>query len=267
MAVTEDFQPRRFRAAAQHYLAGRPAYAPRLIRHVARLTGLTREHRVLDLGCGPGMLAGAFAPLAREVTAMDPEPEMLRIAAAEFAAAGRVSFVQGSSHDLSPTLRRFHLVTMGRSFHWMDRAETLRRLDTIVEPGGVVALFESEHCDVPDNAWQDEYRALVRRYAVDDRAHVRRSGGIWIRHEAFLLDSAFRVVDDVGVVERRQVDIPQLVARAFSRSSTAPDRLGAAASTLAADIAALLEPMATNGVLTEVVKTSALLAHRPEAAT
>ena len=84
MADAELFQPRRFRTAAQHYLAGRPAYAPRLIRHVARFTGLAPEHRVLDLGCGPGMLAGAFAPLAGEVIAMDPEPEMLRIAEAEF---------------------------------------------------------------------------------------------------------------------------------------------------------------------------------------
>ena len=106
---------------------------------------------MLDLGCGPGMLAGAFAPLAGEVVAMDPEPEMLRIAEAEFGGAGRISFVRGSSFDLSPALGRFRLVTMGRSFQWMDRAETLRRLDGMIEPGGAVALFNSGHRDAPDN--------------------------------------------------------------------------------------------------------------------
>src|SRR5215472_284873 len=150
MAEAELFQPRRFRSAAQHYLAGRPAYSPRLIRHVAQFTGLTTNNRVLDLGCGPGMLAGAFAPLAGEVIAVDPEPEMLRIAETEFGGIWRISFVHGSSFDLSPALGYFRLVTMGRSFQWMDRVETLRRLDKLIEPGGTVALFNSGYRDARD---------------------------------------------------------------------------------------------------------------------
>jgi SAM-dependent methyltransferase len=229
------------------------------------LTDLSAEDRVLDLGCGPGMLAGAFAPLAGEVVAMDPEPEMLRIAEAEFAAAGRISFVRGSSFDLSPALGRFRLVTMGRSFQWMDRAETLRRLDRIIEPSGAVALFNSRHLEVPDNAWNADYRALVRRYAEDDRTHVRRGAESWLYHEAILLDSAFSVLDEISVIERRPVSVAQLVHRAFSRSSTTPDRLGSATPRLAAEVEALLQPMATDGVLTEVVATIALLARRPGA--
>jgi hypothetical protein len=83
-----------------------------------------------------------------------------------------------------------------------------------------------------------------------------------VRHEAFLLDSAFSVLDQVSVIERRPITVEQLVDRAFSRSSTAPDRLGDAAPKLAAEIEALLQPMATDGKLTEVVATSALLARR-----
>ena len=99
MAEAEFFQPRRFRSAAQHYVSGRPAYAHRLIRRVARFTGLSQEDRVLDLGCGPGMLAGALAPLVGEVIAMDPEPEMLRIAEAAYGGAGSIRFIRGSSYD------------------------------------------------------------------------------------------------------------------------------------------------------------------------
>jgi SAM-dependent methyltransferase len=262
VAEPSKIQPGRFRSAAPHYLAGRPAYAPRLIGLVARLTNLAADDRVLDLGCGPGMLAGAFAPLAGEVIAMDPEPEMLRIAEAEFGASGRISFVAGSSFDLSPALGRFRLVTMGRSFQWMDRAETLRRLDWMIEPDGVVALFNSRHLEVPDNAWNADYRALVRRYAEDDRTHVKRGAGSWLYHEAVLLDSAFCMLDEISVIDRRPVSITQLVHRAFSRSSTTPDRLGSAGSRLSAEIEALLQPMATDGMLTEVVATGALLAWR-----
>ncbi len=259
MAVSVEFQPHRFRTAAKHYLAGRQAYAPRLIDMVAGLVGLNSQQRVLDLGCGPGILAGAFAPLVREVLAVDPEPEMLRIAQTEFGGAGGIVFRQGSSFDLSREWGRFRLVTMGRSFHWMDRAETLRRLDGMIEPGGAVALFDSTMLDLPDNAWSAEYRAVVRRYASADTTHVRHRAPGWVRHEAFLLDSAFNAVEQVSVIERRTVSVQQLVDRAFSRSSTAPDRLGDAAPRLAEEIEAVMRPLATDGMLPEVVATSALL--------
>jgi hypothetical protein len=193
---------------------------------------------------------------------MDPEPEMLRSAREVFGDAGRISFVLAGSRELSPAWGQFRLVAMGRSFHWMDRAETLRRLDHLIEVGGAVALFNSEHREVPDNAWLAEYRALVRRYAEGDLAHARRARDGWVRHEAFLLDSAFHVLDDIAVVERREVSVVQLVHRALSRSSTAPDRLGPDAARLAAEIEALLRPIATDGKLTEVVATNALIGRR-----
>lgn len=265
MAEGELPNERRFRSAAPHYLAGRPAYAARLIRRVAGLTGLRPGDRVMDLGCGPGQLAAAFAPLAAEVIAIDPEPEMLRIAQAEFGSIGNIRFLRGSSEDLPPEVGGLHLVAMGRSFHWMDRVATLTRLDRIIEPGGAIALFGSETLDVPETAWMAEYQALVRRYGGTDASHVRHRSRIWVRHEAILLGSCFSTLEQVSVIERHQVTVEQLISRAFSRSSTAPDRLGEAASRLADEIRALLSPTRCDKVLTEVVATSALLAWRSEA--
>ena len=71
---------RRFRSAAKYYLVGRPSYSSLLIRRVVELCALNATHKILDLGSGPGQLAVAFAPFVREVTALDPEPEMLEIA-------------------------------------------------------------------------------------------------------------------------------------------------------------------------------------------
>src|SRR5262249_35846303 len=147
------FEPDRFRTAAAHYEEGRPPYAPDLIRRVAEVTGLGPKHRVLDLGCGPGPLARGFAPLVGEVVAMDPSADMLE-AARELAtqngkAIANIGFVAGSSYDLAPQLGPFHLVVMGRSFHWMDRVDTLRRLDRMIDPSGAVALFRDSAPDIP----------------------------------------------------------------------------------------------------------------------
>ncbi len=133
-------QPGRYQTAAQYYLQGRPPYAPALIRRVAQICGLHAAHRVLDLGCGPGQLALAFAALAGRVVAVDPEPAMLEIARREAARAGlSIDFREGSSGDLGPDLGAFRLVVIGRAFHWMEREETLRRLDGIIESGGSLA--------------------------------------------------------------------------------------------------------------------------------
>lgn len=257
---TRSCESGRFSSAARHYLAGRPPYAARLVRRVAALAGLSRRHRVLDLGCGPGQLARALAPLAGQVVAMDPEPEMLRVARDASAGIGNIRFVSGGSDELSPALGRFRLVAMGRSFHWMDRAETLRRLDRMIEPGGGIALFHTDPVQVPENAWVERFRAVRQRY---DLHEPRQHGPGWLRHEAFLLDSPFCVVDGCSALERRRIAAETLIDRAFSMSRTAPARLGGHAAGLERELRLLLAEIAPDGQLTEVVESSALLARRP----
>jgi SAM-dependent methyltransferase len=256
-----------FRSAAVHYLAGRPPYAGRLIRRVAALVGLDTRHAVLDLGCGPGMLARAFAPLAGEVVAMDPEPEMLRIAREACAALEKIRFVAGGSGDLGASLGKFRLVVMGRSFHWMDRAATLGALDALVEPGGAVALFHTHHPAVPANDWTEQFRELRRRYQEEGSERPGPNGasrGGWVGHLAFLLASPFRCVEAHSVFEQHRVDAGRLVDRAFSMSGTAPARLGDRAADLEHDVLALVHALAPDGRMTEVIESSALIARRPE---
>jgi len=265
MAPSTEAASRPFRSAAPHYLAGRPPYPDRLVRRVARLAGLTAADRVLDLGCGPAMLAAAFAGFAREVIAMDPEPEMLRAGQAAFGQIANLHLVRGSSDDLSPELGVFRLVAMGRSFAWMDRPQTLRALDALIVPGGAIALFDSGHQDeLPDNAWTVRYRALRHRHDPPDAANPRRNSDNWLCHEAILLDSAFSMLESAAVIERRRTGAAALVHRALSMSSSTPDRLGAAAAArLAGEIEALVQAVAPDGALAEVVTTTALIARRP----
>lgn len=250
----------RFRSVVAHYRTGRPAYAPLLIRRVAALCGVGRASRVLDLGCGPGLLAAAFAPLAGAVVAMDPEPAMLE--ATEGLRIANVQTVLGASADLGPQFGRFRLVTMGRSFHWMDRADTLRRLDGLIEPGGAVALFRTDHPELATNAWRAEFDALRHRYGGDDPGlKARRSGSA--RHEDALLDSAFPHIEVLAVVERRRVSLATLVDRGLSMSTTSPERLGARAADFARDITALMQPFVRDGRIEEIVESVAVLAFRP----
>jgi SAM-dependent methyltransferase len=254
------FEPRRFRTAAAHYPAGRPGYAPRLIRRVVEFCKLGTADRVLDLGCGPGQLANAFAPFAGAVVGIDPEPEMLRLAALDVPA--NVRFLEGSSYGLGPHLGMFQLVTMGRSFHWMDRVDTLQRLEGMIEPGGAVALFGDKHPELPENAWRQAFQDLVGRYAADDlNRHQRHEPGR-ASHIAVLLDSAFCELEEISVIERRELPAAALIERALSMSSTSQARIGDRVDALVAEIEALTAQLAPAGRLVEVVASTALIARR-----
>lgn len=251
------FDPDRYRSAAAHYEQGRVPYAPALIRRVAEVTGLGPRHRVLDLGCGPGPLARRFAPLAREVVAIDPTPEMLAVARALAKDVANIHFLAGSSYELGPAFGHFHLVVMGRSFHWMDRVDTLKRLDRMIEPAGALALFFDSAPSVPANSWQKVWNQIREHYEPNTGPHQHDPN--WVRHEAILLNSPFARIEIFGVIERCPVDVETLVQRALSMGSTSPAHLGGKTAAMVAEIRSALAD-----VREEVVETSAMVAWRSD---
>jgi SAM-dependent methyltransferase len=264
MNAPVPFEKHRFRSAAGHYRRGRPAYAFRLFDRVASRVGLGRGHAVLDLGCGPGQLALGFARFAGSVTAIDPEPEMLRIAAADAAAAGfAIRFVEGSSYDIELSLGRFRLAAIGRAFHWMDRADTLQRLDGMIEAEGALALFGDRHPELHENAWRAVYNEVLDKYSAADAARRQRKGAGWVEHESVLLASPFSQLERIGVIEVRRTPVENIEDRLLSLSSVSRDKIGARADEMIAELREGLAPFASNGEITEVVESQALIALRP----
>jgi SAM-dependent methyltransferase len=266
MSSSPSFKSDRFRLAAGHYLAGRPAYSPALIRRVAGICGLQGSHRLLDLACGPGQLSMAFSTWVGEVLAVDPEPGMLEVAAELVAGiAPNVSFLQGSSYDLSPALGSFRAVVIGRAFHWMDRPDTLRRLDALLEPHGAVVLFRTTAPHDPANPWMSEYRRVLDAYADQDPERAARKTASWASHEEVLLGSVFCHVDSAACVERRRVPVQRLLERPLSMSSLSRERLGGKLDELVEELRALVMPHARDGMVEEVVTSTAMIGRRHRA--
>ncbi len=238
----------------------RLGYPQRLVERVAGLAGLKPGDAVLDLGCGTGMLAIAFAKLGMAVTAMDPEPEMLAAAGSKAQARGaQVTLLSGGSQDLTAGMGPFRLVTMGRAFHWMDRSATLAMLDKIVTPDGGVALFHDAHPPLTENGWFKILCDLQERYRQDKAAG--RHGG-HRRYEPFLFASAFTQLDGLSVTVRQPLTAPDIVGRAFSMSHSAPQRLGLKREEFAAALQAALREWSPDGKFVEVAEMVAVLARR-----
>lgn len=252
----------RFHSTVPFYARYRLAYPARLIERVIALTGLQPGDAVLDLGTGPGLLAMPFAAAGMRVTAADPEPTMLDAARQTARDAGvDLTFWSGGSDDLTSDMGPYRLVTMGRSFHWMDRAATLARLDGIVAPGGAIALFNDEHPQTAENRWTDVLHEVADRYGrASERVVVERKSPDYRSHESFLLASPFSLLEGVSVVVQQTLTPDQIVGRALSMSTCSPEKLGSRREAFESDLRAALSG---DGRFMEIATLAALIARRP----
>ena len=66
------YDPTIYLGSAAHYRYGRPAYSPGLEAVLTQETGADRNGRLLDVGCGPGVLTVRLAPLFAQAVGLDP---------------------------------------------------------------------------------------------------------------------------------------------------------------------------------------------------
>lgn len=233
------YRPERFDDVVDHYVSARLTYAPRLIAWLARETGVAGR-RVLDLGCGPGVIANAIAPHAADVLGLDPSPNMVAAAQANAAAATR--FAIGSSQDLGAVAAPVQLVTIGRAFHWMERAQTIADLDPLIAAGGAIALLSDRTVTSPINRWWDAANAIARQFAVLDDYNQYRASDQWVPHEDILIASAFNDLRAISVYQTHEWTFGRLLRNTLSRSATTERLLGARRAEMDAALRDALAP-------------------------
>jgi SAM-dependent methyltransferase len=262
--AAESYDPHRFRTTVPYYARYRLGYPPALIARIVEIVGLKRGDSVLDLGCGPGLVAIPLAQAGLKVTAVDPEPNMVE-AAKEAAREADVSLDarQGSSFDLPAGIGPFKLVTMGRSFHWMDREATLKILDGLIGPRGAIALLHDDHPRTAENRWRKAMTDLANEYGRLQSSHIRdRENSEYRTHESLLLRSPFNRLESVGVYVERQLTADDIVGLAFSLSMTAPQKLGDNKEKFERDLRAALAALSPGGHFSEIAEMQAIVARR-----
>ena len=158
----------RFATTVALYEELRPPYPPSFFREVAQRLALGKQHALIDLGTGPGLLALGFAPYVGRIVGVDPEPAMLAAAkkAAERASQA-FTLIEGKAEDLPDDVGSFDVVTIGRALHWMDRDATLARLERLVAPEGVILVCASFSATDGRNPWLDDYNTARRAWSEE----------------------------------------------------------------------------------------------------
>lgn len=255
----------RFATTAELYEQYRPPYPADFFRAVAQELALSRQHALIDLGTGPGLLARGFAPYAGRVVAVDPEPRMLAAARAAAARAGtEVIFVEGRAEDLPEDVGGFDIVTIGRALHWMDRDALGPLFARLVAPDGAIVVCASSSVRDGRNPWLGDYDVARRNWSDEGLLAGAGKGEQTHRNLAGILAPAgFGVAKTIRVETTHQVSAVDLARRVLTFSSSSPAALGDRVEAMLADIEARLLPFSRDGVLTETLVSVADVARRP----
>jgi SAM-dependent methyltransferase len=239
----------RFASTVEFYARYREAYPPKFFQRVAEEIGLGGNETLLDVGCGPGMLAIGFASFVGSCTGLDPEPGMITAARDAALEAGvALCLIDGRIEEF-PVTRTYDVVTIGRAQHWLERAPTLAVLERILIPdSGRILICRAAGVETPETPWVKPYRKVRSAWASGPaEKHYRIHPSEWFA------DSCFSAVGEISVTERRQVTISDLIGRALSRSNTSPEVVAGGQERFEVQIAAALAPFVHDGVLVEQI--------------
>jgi SAM-dependent methyltransferase len=175
------------------------------------------EHDVLDVACGPGLVACPLAEVAHHVTGIDITPAMIEQAKMKQRSSGltNLTWLVGDAVPLPFPDAAFSVVVTRYSFHhFLNPQAVLAEMVRVCRPGGRVVVI-----DVLTSS-PEQAEAYNRVEKLRDPSHVRALSLeelAWLFHNAGLLDvkTAFYKLD---------VPLEELLARSFPNPGDA-DRI------------------------------------------
>jgi SAM-dependent methyltransferase len=254
----------RFATTVALYEELRPPYPVEFFCTAVQRLSLGKQHSLIDLGTGPGLLALGFAPHVGRAVGVDPEPAMIAAArTAAVRASQALALIESKAEDLPADIGSFDVVTIGRALHWMDRDATLGLFERLVAPEGRILVCSSRSAADGRNPWLDEYNRARRFWS--EASLWRESGSGERTHRdlaAFFRGTRFHVADTIEVEASHEISLHDLARRVLTFSSSSPGVLGDNADAMLRDVEQRLLPLSREGFVTEVVVAAAQVATR-----
>jgi hypothetical protein len=145
----------------------------------------------------------------------------------------------------------------------MDRDAVLARLERLVAPDGAILVCASFSARDGRNAWLDDYNTTRRAWS--NASLLSEAGGGERTHRdlaGFFHGTRFHVADAITVETSHEISASDLARRVLTFSSSSPQVLGENTDAMLRDVEQRLMPFGRDGLLTEIVVSSAQVARR-----
>jgi SAM-dependent methyltransferase len=195
------------------------------IKRILTDAGLSAGDRVLDVGCGSGLLARELLAVGFEIHGVDASEAMIELARAYapravFGVVRLPSGLRTGAHGALPSVDA--VVSTGHVLNYLDHRDDMRaalaELAHAIRPGGVLAmdLMTERFCEARDvsqvHAKVEKDWAIVTRFSRPERYRYDRSittfrlvDGVWRRSDEYHrnvtmdVDDALRILRGIGV--------------------------------------------------------------------
>lgn len=189
-----------FEGTSEYYAKYRPSYPPKMFSNIVEKFHLDGKGKLLDIGCGPGVLTVPLSKYFEEVVAVDIDPGMIQAGkkSAKEAGAQNIKWINKSADDLDGTIGSFKLITFGTSFHWINRKKLADLAGKILSGGGGILITWTGHSiwNKRQNAWEEKVLEIVKKYLGERR---RAGDGFYQepkeKYEDILKKAGFRKIE------------------------------------------------------------------------
>jgi len=166
------------------------------------------------------------------------------------------TLIESKAEAIPGDVGRFHVVTIGRALHWMDRDRIAVLWERLVASDGTILVCSSNSPLMT----QPVARRIQQGTALLVRVKRRRAipSAAW----AVLQGTQFHVTDAITIETSRQISVSDLARRVLTFSSSSPAVLGNKVEPMLRDVQQRLLPLSCEGSVTEVVVSTAQVAKR-----
>lgn len=175
---------------AQSYADYRKAYDQRLIELVVKTHTSTggELHKVLDIGCGPGLATRQIAGYFQEVDGIDAGASMIEKAKTTpcFSAKGtQASFYVCNSEEIDKLFEpeSIDLITVATAAHWFDLPKFYVAASKVLKPSGSIAMWcgsgwyvdpkTTPNAEYVQKLWTDLEHGILQPYELPGNKHCR----------------------------------------------------------------------------------------------
>ena len=188
-----------FEGTSKDYAKHRPPYPPQMFKDLVEQFKLDGTGRLLDVGCGPGVLCLPLSKFFESVVAVDIDSGMVAEGkiTAEEEGIKNIQWLIKSADNLDESIGKFKLIAFGASFHWINREKFAKLAYNILEDGGGMFICWNGNSlwNKDRSVWEDKVLEVIKKYLGNER---RAGNGLFQtskeKHEDILKGAGFKLM-------------------------------------------------------------------------
>lgn len=182
-----------FGEVAELYDRYRPGHPAAAFDRILEFGGLARDDLVLEAGCGTRRATLPLAEQGLRVIALEPSPEMARVAAQRTERMVAVRVVEASFEDWPLPAEPFRLVASAQAWQWIRPEVRFVRAHRALGAGGSLALLWNTATEIESSAGLEEtlenvYRRVAPELAAGVPGEVDRDRRLEIEASGLFVD-------------------------------------------------------------------------------